>query len=336
MVWTKHNPASRQRKLFRPFKKKKERENTTNKRKNDITQIIPQERIKENTSNGNIKKYKSESEIDNDEDSVKYVATSKSHKPGKYIKTTVLNNDLYSNSTSNGTELFDSENSDGLIIKNNKGKILGKYGLKIESRLQSVNNLKKDYQMRKSIIQEALSRVDSGPKNKIIFNDTEEGNRSSKRHLFKRTNLKTKRPKLTLKLNDIFKEKMGKSHRPKLLALQSKYKSDKRFVLDSRFVENDEENNKAGNTEENELDDLGEEKQKEYEILEQVLEKKVSKPVRNDSERTVKAMLRFDPSQPDHSKFEIQNGVRKEKKRKRDKSVADALSKKKKKKRKFP
>lgn len=69
------------------------------------------------------------------------------------------------------------------------------------------------------------------------------------------------------------------------MELQSKFKNDKRFTLDARFLEEESEGEEhiQNNEIENEEISHENEKEKQFEILEEVLGKKVfRKPVMND------------------------------------------------------
>lgn len=70
-----------------------------------------------------------------------------------------------------------------------------------------------------------------------------------------------------------------------MLELQTRYKNDKRFVLDSRFLDENNEENETGNSLENEEISMEEEKKKEYDILEQILGKKVVPKHKTESGR---------------------------------------------------
>ncbi|CAH1163914.1 unnamed protein product [Phaedon cochleariae] len=252
----------------------------------------------------------------------------------------------------------ESEERIDIIIKNNKGKFQDRNALKIESvgnepiiridlskkkvtnsnseanlkRLESLKNLKKGYRNQKSLIQAALSNVDNKASNKIIFHDDNK-EKSSTRLNENNTNLN----------NDLFdgndsgddyeanfdvREEFQTEEGQKLLQLESRYKNDKRFALDSRFLNEQEETERQVDGEDDEIT-LEEEKKKEYEILEQVLGKKINpkpKLIEKDGQR--KTMLRFDPTQPEHSKYEIPKPEKKEK-RKRKNSENDILNEKK-------
>ncbi|KAJ8910786.1 hypothetical protein NQ315_015127, partial [Exocentrus adspersus] len=254
-------------------------------------------------------------------------------------------------------DYFESNETLNIVIKNNKGKIDTK-NLKIESvgkspvaiinkskskpdvntsesnlkRLQSLSNFKKTHKAQKSLIQQALSNIDGNSTRKIIFDDTD--NTVSHSTL----NQITDKAKLSLfddepqeddfEPNFETKEQFQGEHGQKLLELQTRYKNDKRFTLDARFLESEEQNESNFHSEDPEELSLLEEKEKEYEILGDILGKRVSSKLKHktDSKSEKKVMLRFDPTQPEHAKFELKTEAKKAKsKDKRDKFDSDKV-----------
>jgi len=206
-----------------------------------------------------------------------------------------------------------------------------------KKRLESIVQMKQEYRQQKSLIKNALANIDTKPKNKIIFNDDDESEPSpSKKSKFEegptpRTKNKTSdtQNRFTLfddaedendheynfEVKEHFEGKKGK----KLMELQSRFKNDKRFTMDARFLEDqsdEEAENGKNETQEDQEVSYENEKEKQLDILEQVLGQKISrKPAdkkSNDSKKT-KMMLRFDPSQPEHSKYEVKEPVGQEK-----------------------
>nr|CAH7727309.1 unnamed protein product [Callosobruchus chinensis] len=233
-----------------------------------------------------------------------------------------------------------------IIIKNNKGKVLNKNGLNIPSfgkepvariektkinvgnesdanlkRLQSLKKLKSQYQNKKLLIKAALSNVDSKPKNKIIFEETDDMSHNTR----KKAKQGKTRPLFDelededFTANFAIKEQFEGLEGQKLLQLQSKYKHDKRFVLDSRFLDTSKDsipnNHEVANDEHMTILD---EKRKEYEILNEILGKNITRKSTSGVESTKKTMLHFDPSQPEHTKYEVQKVVEKAKGRKKE------------------
>ncbi|XP_018579304.1 probable RNA-binding protein CG14230 isoform X2 [Anoplophora glabripennis] len=269
-------------------------------------------------------------------------------------------NDVISKLNNEEEISHDTDEIVGFVIKNNKGKTVDKNGLKIESvgkspilridklkrkpeinsseanlkRLQSLSNLKKSYKSQKSLIQQSLSKIDNVPNKKIIFDETENVNTDELNHTG--TNSKKSLFDDELQEDDFepnfeIKEQFQGEKGQKLLELQTRYKNDKRFVLDSRFLdENGDEKEADDHLENKEEVSLEDEKKKEYQILEQILGKKVVPKQKAESGSQRKVMLRFDPTQPEHSKFELKNEAKKEKKRrKRENSETDVLNEKK-------
>lgn len=262
--------------------------------------------------------------------------------------------------------LADDHISD-LVIKNNRGKFQLSKSLKIESvgkepiikidlskkkeavntssanlkRLESLKLLKQGYQNQKSLIKSALSNVDSVSNKKIVFDDNSFNNVDNTKQTVEKEKSDGNKNKNTLfdendseedlEVNFSVKEHFQGKDGQKLLELQSKYKNDKRFTLDQRFLDNEQEEEVVEpQSNDNEDISIEEEKKKEYEILEQVLGRKVLRKA--DIQTTSnKSMLRFDPSQPEHSKYEILKPPpeKKEKKRKRKNSDTEITEEKK-------
>ncbi|KAF2900570.1 hypothetical protein ILUMI_05612 [Ignelater luminosus] len=216
-----------------------------------------------------------------------------------------------------------------------------------KKRLQSIAQMKRGYQQQKSLIKSALANIDVKPKNKIIFNDDDNSDGRPQKQNKQKEYYNNSQKKLQLfneeedeanignadnkdynfEIKEHFEGKKGQ----KLMALQSKFKNDKRFTLDARFLEESENEEQLQN---NEIEDKEisheDEKQKQFEILEEVLGKKISrKQVKNDElvNRAPKMMLRFDPTQPEHSKFEVKDTAKQEKKKKKEtkKEVEDKI-----------
>lgn len=171
-------------------------------------------------------------------------------------------------------------------------------------RLDSIRNLKKAYQNKKSLVHYALSNIDEVTKNKIIFgDDIETPSPKNKKQVV--NPIKSKKPlfddqsddNLDTEQNDFkVKEKFeGKKGQKvfisfminmnivfklhfQLLELQSKYKNDNRFNLDVRFLDDSEEEQNHSVTIDQDSAELSfeEEKKKEYKILEQVLGTKIN------------------------------------------------------------
>ncbi|KDR05144.1 putative RNA-binding protein [Zootermopsis nevadensis] len=89
----------------------------------------------------------------------------------------------------------------------------------------------------------------------------------------------------------------------KLLELQSRFASDNRFALDERFYESDEEVC-AEASDSVQTARVEDERRRQFEILKDVLGHPI--PIKEDKKDKSKRvpMLRFDPTKPDHAKFE--------------------------------
>ncbi|XP_044266050.1 probable RNA-binding protein CG14230 [Tribolium madens] len=166
----------------------------------------------------------------------------------------------------------------------------------------------KTLEKQKLIIKDALSNVDAKANKNIIFDENLEVSNKSRlnggapqheqqKPLFESDDEADDDLKIELKPQF----SGNKGHQ--LFELQSRYKGDKRFALDERFVDNNEEEENASKVE----CSLEEEKKHELNILEQVLGTKIRTrdvKVQEDSSKK-KRMLRYDPSQSDHVKFHV-------------------------------
>ncbi|KAJ8972312.1 hypothetical protein NQ314_000227 [Rhamnusium bicolor] len=346
---------------------KRERQENDGKAKNDNTLEksleMPQQILRRHISNGIkeviTKKYESSESESSDENSLKREDKKEHRTPNFKTKGMELKSSISLGSTKIEKPIDINETVD-IIIKNNKGKVLDKNGLKIASvgnkpiikidrskkkevlnsseanlkRLQSISNLKKGYQTQKSLIQAALSKIDSNSKSKIVFDKNIVNASVKKSHQVE------KQSRISLFDDEVneeeefvtnfnIKEQFQGQEGQKLLELQSKYKNDKRFVLDARFLDKRETGGgKNANDVEGEEISLEEEKKKEYEILEQVLGKKINPKSlhQKEAQSRKKVMLRYDPTQPEHSKYEIKKELGKQKKRKRNESEIEIFN----------
>ncbi|EFA06490.1 probable RNA-binding protein CG14230 [Tribolium castaneum] len=159
---------------------------------------------------------------------------------------------------------------------------------------------------QKLIIKDALTNVDGKPNKKIIFrenlDDSSQLNGASSHHEPQKSLFESDdeaEDDLRFELKPQFSGKKGHQ----LFELQTKYKGDKRFALDERFADaNDEEENVV-----NGECSLEDEKKHELNILEQVLGTKIKTKdvkVQEDGSKK-KRMVRYDPSQSDHVKFHV-------------------------------
>ncbi|KAM3963179.1 nucleolar protein 8 [Aphomia sociella] len=191
-----------------------------------------------------------------------------------------------------------------------------------KKRMESMKQKRQEFKYKQMVIKTGLGGIDKIQNKKVIFTDNEE-NATHEPHF---NDLKNNKKKNTLfdddesdnEVNfDIKKQYEGKQGQ-KVLDLQSRYKTDKRFTLDERFIEDEpDEYNETNNVEESiENDDEAvavgqiDEKAKQLNILQDVLGVAIKSrhtqpndPKDNKKTKSKMGMLRFDPSQPDHAKF---------------------------------
>ncbi|XP_063830598.1 probable RNA-binding protein CG14230 isoform X2 [Ostrinia nubilalis] len=229
----------------------------------------------------------------------------------------------------------DNTNKDSNIDENDKKKKDSD-----KKRMESLKKKRQEFKQKQMIIKTGLIGVDKAPNKKVIFSDNEEETES--KIVNGKENMKTSKStdqKNTLfddddsgdEVNFEIKKQFEGKKGQKVLDLQSRYKSDKRFILDERFIEDDqsEEEGGQGKPDEEERIDLNnaDEKTKQLNILQDVLGVSIkARPTDNDSRKikTKLGMLRFDPSQPEHAKFlapveETKEPAKKSKKKLKDK-----------------
>lgn len=229
----------------------------------------------------------------------------------------------YSNNTDKGKDTFENYSK-----KQNSDK----------KRLESMKKKRQEFNEKKNIIKSGLISIDKKPNKKVIFSDTEED--SSMQNNFTTNGdsvieIKNKNlfedddsdEEINFEIKKQFEGKKGQ----KVLDLQSRYKSDKRFVLDERFIEEDSASEKEDNLEISEEIQVGQvdEKSKQLDILQDVLGVTI-KTKQYDTTNKVKAklgMLRYDPLQPEHAKYlapvEAKHESLKKSKKKKSKDVED-------------
>ncbi|XP_068763559.1 nucleolar protein 8 isoform X1 [Struthio camelus] len=213
-----------------------------------------------------------------------------------------------------------------------------------QRRLAALEERQKERELQKKLIQGALSNLDSQPASvhkHIIFNsdvesEAEVGEMSEKDASLGNMLEKESAPKTSgrlfessedeqddtdderFKIKPQFEGKAGE----RLLHLQSRFGTDKRFRLDARFLESDSE---AEETEilETEEEELAAEKKKNLQILGNLLNINLehSKPTKTATNakkfKDINA-LRYDPTRQDHAVFERKpNATEKESKAKR-------------------
>lgn len=163
-------------------------------------------------------------------------------------------------------------------------------------RVQSLNNMKNVYNQQQLAIKNALAKADA-TRQKIVFDDEEDTQHQEKYKLFDGDEEEEEDYSTNFDVKEHFQGAKGQ----KLLELQTKYKSDNRFKIDSRFRENEEEDsNKFQNWDQEE----GDERKWQLGILESVVGKKFQEnPEKDGNQKGGKTMTRFDPTKQDHSKF---------------------------------
>ncbi|XP_026321007.1 probable RNA-binding protein CG14230 isoform X2 [Hyposmocoma kahamanoa] len=201
-----------------------------------------------------------------------------------------------------------------------------------KKRLESLKRKRLEYMEQQLIIKSGLGGIDKVHNKKIVFSDNE-ASPTKKKFLLDHSAHKTKGKTLfddddsgdELNFN-IKKHYEGKKGQ-KVLDLQSRYKSDKRFVLDEKFIEDEAEEDCDG------VENIVDEKTRQLNILQNVLGVAVKTSTNKDADnkklKTKIGMLRFDPLQPEHAKFlapadELQEQAKKSKKKKsKDKQQED-------------
>ncbi|RVE43761.1 hypothetical protein evm_011610 [Chilo suppressalis] len=187
-----------------------------------------------------------------------------------------------------------------------------------KKRMESMKRKRQEFLERQKIIKTGLIGIDKVTNNKVIFSDINNGDTFTSAHKDNNTIIENYKTKSSLfdddasdddvnfEIKEQFEGKMGQ----KVLDLQSRYKSDKRFILDERFIEdgNSEEEKDCTHNDNEDKIDLGDadEKTKQLNILQDVLgvsiKTRTTKPEMNKTKSKL-GMLRFDPSQPEHAKF---------------------------------
>ncbi|CAG5048915.1 unnamed protein product [Parnassius apollo] len=210
----------------------------------------------------------------------------------------------------------DFHQRDGLFYENSEASAQNDKKQDSEiKRLESLKRKRQEFKEKKSIIKSGLIGIDNVQNKKVIFSDNDFENEElypsnyksivEKQSHGQRKSLFDEEETDTEVNFDIKKQFEGKKGQ-KVLDLQSRYKSDKRFVLDERFID-DYGSDHESTVDHNEGVDLEQtdEKSKQLNILQDVLGVSIK---RNNFKSTQKSkikmgMLRFDPMHPDHAKF---------------------------------
>ncbi|XP_061720360.1 nucleolar protein 8 [Cydia pomonella] len=193
---------------------------------------------------------------------------------------------------------------------------------KLESskkRMESMIKKRQEFKSKQQIIKTGLIGIDKKLNKKLRFSDTEDDLQEFAKHPEQK-----KQAKKNMLFDDdesdgdvnfeIKKQYEGKKGQ-KVLDLQSRYKSDKRFVLDERFIEDDQTEDEAAEVDgdrdpsEPVQGTQGDEKTKQIKILEDVLgvaiQPHTNKPDKDKKAKPSMGMIRFDPMNPEHAKFVV-------------------------------
>ncbi|KAK5648978.1 hypothetical protein RI129_003870 [Pyrocoelia pectoralis] len=219
-----------------------------------------------------------------------------------YIEPSSSINKVSINTNENSEVKYDKEEiSDCTIKPGTKRKYEDGHTQDNAKRLQSLWLMKEGYRQQKQLIKNALSNIEVTKSNKIVFDDANvlDKSESKKLALFSEENGDDDEEVYNLNVREELEGLQGQ----KLMQLQSRFRNDERFKMNSRFLEEEPQ-------EENEQDavDMDDEKEKQMEILESVLGQKIKRHLtKNETHTSNKPtmMLRFDPSQPEHSQYEV-------------------------------
>ncbi|KAF7415269.1 hypothetical protein HZH68_003758 [Vespula germanica] len=174
-----------------------------------------------------------------------------------------------------------------------------------EKRLLSLKRKKEAFKVKEQLIRDALKSLDNKKaSNKIVFDDNIEKDIATEKEekkckiLF--DNEDDDDEEVTWN-NDKFKTK--KDLDEKYIKLQASFGSDSRFTLDNRFIEENVQNEE--DKEEVDECDLENEREWQFNILEDVLGAPIATKLKN--EETVKkfAMIRYDPTEDKHKQYEL-------------------------------
>ncbi|KAK0168788.1 hypothetical protein PV327_002557 [Microctonus hyperodae] len=189
-------------------------------------------------------------------------------------------------------------------------------------RLASLKKQKQSFKAKEQIIRDALNIVDNKRKNKIIFNDDfgEDDSKKESNEKFSLFNNEDDEDGNYVKLDE---DCFNVSHKPKFQTIGG----DERFKIDERFLDDDNEKSEKNKVVE-EKDEFSIEREKQMEILEDVLGKPIAK--RNDQnivEKKKNRMVRYDPNEDKHRNYEIENkeevSVSKKKRKKNNEMVIE-------------
>lgn len=190
---------------------------------------------------------------------------------------------------------------------------LDKAALDDLKRQQSLKKLSEIHKEKQNAIRNALSSIDSAPRNnKIIFEPPEEEKNESKSKLFDDDEVEEEEIPKTFKVKKQFEGKKGE----KLFELQSRFQGDERFTIDEKFAEDADAFDKGKKYTREELrerkkfrkemqdwdqEGMKEERDHQMDILNSITGETPS--IKIDSRPIQKGMLRFDPNKKSHQKY---------------------------------
>lgn len=171
-----------------------------------------------------------------------------------------------------------------------------------KKRKSSNIEMRNQFRQQKLQIRSALSNLDGKAANKkIIFDENAS-------EIPVATNEKKNKPlfdddsESDEEMNVPSKPQFEGKEGHKLFQLQSRFHNDKRFVMNEKFLEDD-------HVKENENEVAKDERETQLSILEQVLGKKVATKPNEVKQKQPKAMLRFNPDDPQHRGYELEHQV---------------------------
>ncbi|KOB79443.1 50kDa lectin [Operophtera brumata] len=171
-----------------------------------------------------------------------------------------------------------------------------------KKRMESMKKKRQDFKEKKMIIKTGLTAVDRVQNKKIVFSDNEDDTPQSTGNSKQKQKKNTKNKGILFDDEDsgddvdfAIKEQFEGKKGQKVLDLQSRYKSDKRFTLDERFIEGDHSDEEQGEAVENVELEQKDEKNKQLDILQDVLGITLKRRVpQDDNTRN---------NQPEHARF---------------------------------
>ncbi|KYM92089.1 hypothetical protein ALC53_01152 [Atta colombica] len=193
-----------------------------------------------------------------------------------------------------------------------------------KKRLQSLKEKKQAFKAKGQFIQQALKNLDNTTNNKkIIFDDVNEQQDVKRKKKIKRdlfdSDDDNNNEKDSLWNEDEFKVKKCK---------KTTLGNDARFILDDRFIEDDNQTKESKVVEDTDEYNLQKEKEKQLDILEGILGTPLT--IKNLETKSTKKelMIRYDPTENEHCEYEVKSvqpetKEKSTKKKKRNKSMSE-------------